>query len=131
MIDYSYLTKKQHGKIILFLMKGHEEIYQTVELPRFVSEQNLEVFGKWTPTFKTMSNEFLTDSNAFNLKKRKVFTGEESFAKSFYPVDSSITISGENGQGETSLTVWNDRPQAGSVHSDSSIKLLIDRRVRS
>ena len=30
-----------------------------------------------------------------------------------------------------SITIWNDRPQAGSVHDDKSIKLLIDRKIKS
>ena len=30
-----------------------------------------------------------------------------------------------------SLTIWNDRPQAGSVHYDGGLKLLIDRRVKT
>ena len=32
---------------------------------------------------------------------------------------------------ENALTVWNDRPQAGSVHYDGTMKLLIDRRVNT
>ena len=29
------------------------------------------------------------------------------------------------------FTVWNDRPQAGSVHYDGSLKLLIDRQIKT
>ena len=31
--------------------------------------------------------------------------------------------------GERSFSVWNDRPQAGSVHYDKSIKLLVQRAL--
>ena len=51
------------------------------------------------------------------------------YSASFYPVDSSITM-GDSAD-KMSFTVWNDRPQAGSVAYDKSIKLLIDRRVRT
>ena len=29
------------------------------------------------------------------------------------------------------MTIWNDRPQAGSVHADKSIRLLVERRIRT
>ena len=51
------------------------------------------------------------------------------FSSTFYPVDSSITLS--DSLGEKSLTVWNDRPQAGAVHYDGSLKLLIDRAPKT
>ena len=61
--------------------------------------------------------------------KREVFKGDKPFAASFYPVTCSITM--DDWEETNSFTVWNDRPQAGSVHYDGSIKLLIDRRIRS
>ena len=79
-----------------------------------------------------MSDEFLTDANGYDLVTRKVFPQEgkeEYFSQSFYPVDASITMG--DLEGERSLTVWNDRPQAGSVHFKHGIRLLIERRVNT
>ena len=60
---------------------------------------------------------------------REVFrkNGEKAFSASFYPVTQSITM-GDYAE-ENSFTVWNDRAQAGSVHQEGGLKLLIDRRV--
>ena len=63
---------------------------------------------------------------------RKVYDDElaEEFSKHFYPVDSFISIA-DAGNRRT-FSVWNDRPQAGSVHSSrlsGGIKLLLDRRL--
>ena len=44
-----------------------------------------------------------------------------------FPVDASITAF--NKSNDETFTVWNDRPQAGAVHYNGTIKLLIDRRV--
>ena len=45
------------------------------------------------------------------------------------PVDVSITARDESKK--KAFTVWNDRPQAGAVHYDKSVKLLIERAVRT
>ena len=63
---------------------------------------------------------------------RKVYADEDrvDFASSFYPVDSVISV--YNTETTRALSVWNDRPQAGSVHSNQQsggIKLLVDRRI--
>ena len=73
----------------------------------------------------------MTDANGYDIVTRDVFKSESGpFASSFYPVDASITINDKAGK--NALTVWNDRPQAGSVHAvDSSIKLLIDRKLET
>ena len=52
-----------------------------------------------------------------------------SFSATFVPVDTSISIRDFKRQNQ--FTVWNDRPQAGSVQDDKSIKLLIQRNVRT
>lgn len=54
---------------------------------------------------------------------------DEGFAHSFFPVDASITMS--DYEENRAFTVWNDRPQAGSVHSDKSITLLVQRYVKT
>lgn len=62
--------------------------------------------------------------------KRKVFdeVDEAPFASTFYPIDSVISMSDK--EKVNSLTIWNDRPQAGTVHYDGRMKLLIDRRTK-
>ena len=72
-----------------------------------------------------MATGFLTDANAYDLVSRPVESG--SFAGTFVPVDSQITI--KNSHHTNSFKVWNDRPQAGSVHPDKSIKLLVQRAI--
>ena len=77
-----------------------------------------------------MGKEYWTDTNGYDLIKREVFqTLSKDFSASFYPVTSQITAM--DASETKSFTVFNDRPQAGSVHYDKSIKLLIDRRVKS
>jgi len=76
----------------------------------------------------------LTDAQGYALMTRTVYNDEDDteFAEHFYPVDSLISVA--DAAGRRSFTVWNDRPQAGSVHSNQKsggIKLLIDRRVRT
>ena len=75
------------------------------------------------------SQTYFTDANGFDLIERSVMrTNVDYFTKELYPVDASITM--QNYAKTQAFTVWNDRPQAGSVHDDNSIKLLIDRRTK-
>ena len=122
-------------------MKGHDEVHQTLIMPRLTTKAYLsrEIFAVWTPYFNgeafsknSMNSSFFTDAQGFELMKRKVFDDNDGveFAASFYPVDSLISV--QNNAGNRALTVWNDRPQAGSVHSNEQsggIKLLVDRRI--
>lgn len=72
--------------------------------------------------------KYLTDANGLELVERDVFVGGSApFSSSFFPVDSVIAAFDTDRL--QSFTVHNDRPQAGSVHDDRQIKLLIDRRV--
>lgn len=70
----------------------------------------------------------MTDANGYDLVEHPVYVdGSESFSASFVPVDASITAGDYD---ETSMfSVWNDRPQAGSVHGDGSINLLVRRLI--
>ena len=74
-----------------------------------------EVFATWKALYEEISDEYLTDANGYDLIRRPIYesTGRVYFSREFYPVDSSITIM--DGDGTNSLTVWNDRPQGGSV----------------
>lgn len=75
------------------------------------------------------SQTYFTDANGFDLIERSVMrTDIDYFTKELYPVDASITM--QDYAKTRAFTVWNDRPQAGSVHDDKSIKLLIDRRTK-
>mmetsp|Transcript_44651 Transcript_44651/g.59235 ORF Transcript_44651/g.59235 Transcript_44651/m.59235 type:complete len:89 (-) Transcript_44651:566-832(-) len=59
---------------------------------------------------------------------RDVFhLGKEPFSSSFYPIDASISMCDYAQM--NAFTVWNDRPQGGSVHSDKSIILNVQRYV--
>ncbi len=72
---------------------------------------------------------YFTDANGFDLVERDVMrSGVDNFSKMMYPVDASITM--VDFSKSRAFTVWNDRPQAGTVQDDSSIKLLIDRRTQ-
>ena len=51
-----------------------------------------------------------------------------AFSETFRPVDSVIKMC--DHKKTTMLSVWNDRPQAGAVHDDGTMKLLIDRRTK-
>ena len=51
----------------------------------------------------------------------------KDFAKSFVPVQSVIMVEAD----DTQFAIKTDRPQAGTVHKDGTIKLLIDRRIIS
>ena len=87
--------------------------------------------AKWRPLYDQISHTFTTDANGFELMERPVYKlgSDANFAKSFFPVDSSITMS--NYEETKAFTVWNDRPQGGSVHSDKSITLLVQRYVNT
>ena len=113
-------------------MNGHDKLYQSLELPRVVVKNGAgrEIFAKWSPAYTEIGDVFLTDANGYDLVTRPIFKSKSAdyFSSSFYPVDASITMGDSAGQ--RSFTVWNDRPQGGSVHEeDKSIKLLVDRRV--
>ena len=88
-----------------------------------------EVFAVWTPVMEGgISSEYLTDTNCFELVERTVSSKYSTpFAATLFPVDSSI--SAQNSSKEKIFTVWNDRAQAGAVHYDGTIKLLVDRRI--
>ena len=113
------------------IMEQHKKLHQRIILPRLDTKGSREVFAKWKPSFDNISFKFLTDANGFEIMNRHVFSqySDTYYSSSFYPVDSSITM-GDSTE-RMSLTIWNDRPQAGSVAYDKSIKLLIDRRVRT
>ena len=103
-------------------------------LPRLdFDEKSGEIFALWQPIFDGVStiigSEYLTDANGFQLIKRKVYNNIGPVSSSFYPVTS--LISSCDSKKENALTIWNDRPQAGSVHQDGGMKLLIDRRVKT
>ena len=88
------------------------------------------MFAKWVPEFEEIAHDFITDANGFELVSHEVFrNGSAPFAASFVPVDASITM--RDFAEASSFTVWNDRPQAGSVHYDKSIKLLLQRALRT
>ena len=75
-----------------------------------------------------MSYEFFTDANAMGLINRSVNVPPyDYFSSTFYPIDASITMT--DLARDRAFTVWNDRPQAGTVHDDGSLKLLIERRL--
>ncbi len=122
--------KRDLGKLSFILMKGHDKLYQSVQLPEPSIEPNSgrEIFAKWEPKYDDIAHTFWTDANGYDLIERRVFTNDnEPFSASFYPVDASITM--HDFYGKRSFTVWNDRPQAGSVHYDKSIKLLVQRAL--
>lgn len=105
------------GKVSFILMKGHDKLHQTIQLPKLhiSSTDGLEVFAKWEPQYDQIGHAFWTDANGYDLIEREVFRkdSDEAFSASFYPVDASITM--HDYFGKRSFTVWNDRPQAGSV----------------
>ena len=123
--------KDDLGKVSFVLIKGHDKLHQAIELPKpaFSVESGREIFAKWVPVFEKISQTYLTDANGYDLIERDVFrnTNSEAFSSSFYPVDASITM--HDFEKERAFTVWNDRPQAGSVQYDKSIKLLVQRAI--
>ena len=89
-----------------------------------------EVLAVWKPEFKAIDPEYVTDANGLELITRKVFIkNSAAVSSSFFPVTSVISMGNQNKT--TALTVYNDRSQAGSVHYDGSLKILIDRRVKT
>ena len=101
-----------------------------------------EIFATWQPKFAfgtdfqnnhelgkvSWNSEYLTDANGLDLMPREVYEDESGpFSASFYPVTSVISMS--DFDKIHALTIWNDRSQAGAVHFDGGMKLLIDRRV--
>ena len=52
-----------------------------------------EVFAKWVPEFVTLSHNFVTDANGYDLVSHSVYKGDRSsaFEASFVPVTASIT----------------------------------------
>ena len=122
--------KTETGRISFTLLKGHDRLYQKIELPLFKGAIGREFFAKWTSEYSFLDSQYLTDANAYDLVARDVFkSGSGAFSSSFYPIDNSITMTDFDKL--NSITIWNDRPQAGSVHDDKSIKLLIDRNIKS
>ena len=96
-------------------------------MPRVEKGDN-EIFAKWTVRMGMQKSTYFTDANGFDLVERSVMLkGIDDFSKTLYPVDASITMA--DFTKTRAFTVWNDRPQAGAVQDDSSIKLLIDRRT--
>ena len=59
------------GKVIFTIMKGHDEVHQTLIMPRLTTKAYLsrEIFAVWAPYFdgksfskSNINAEFLTDS---------------------------------------------------------------------
>ena len=72
----------------------------------------------------------MTDANGYDIMERDVFRlGSAAFSSSFVPVDCSISVN--DYQQKQSFTVWNDRPQGGSVHSDGSIIINVQRYIKT
>lgn len=117
------------GSVQFIILKGETKVLHRLSLPRLdPGKTGREVFATWKPAFTQLGDKFLTDANGLALMERDVFkTDSEAFSASFYPVTASITAA--DRAGEHAFTIWNDRPQAGSVHHDGKIKLLIDRRT--
>ena len=136
-----YQSTQKTGKVIFRLLKGNDFVHQRVELPRlnFPEETGREIMAVWEPLFKlqtigckresSKNSYFYTDANAFEIVKREIAaeSSNEPFAKTLYPIDSVIKFS--DATNTNMLSVWNDRPQAGAVHYDGRMKLLIDRRT--
>ena len=134
-----YSPTDKLGRITLRIFKNQDVIHQKIQLPRlnFPEKAGREILASWQPIFtdengdkdKKKSHLFHTDANGFELIQRRV-AGENSlnysFAKTFYPVDSVIKY--HNQKHNHTISVWNDRPQAGTVHYDGNVRLLIDRR---
>ena len=135
---------KNRGMASFTLVKGHDQLHQKVILPRLsrrITDEDKklwpeaqlldfqrEIFAKWTVQMSQQGHTYFTDANGFDLVERDVMrSGVDAFSKMMYPVDASITM--VDFSKSRAFTVWNDRPQAGTVQDDSSIKLLIDRRT--
>ena len=76
---------------------------------------------------------FYTDSNGLEMMKRKIdrfaFTEkiDVSSGGNFYPVTNCISIKDENEDNGNIITMFNDRPQAGSAILPGSISLITQR----
>ena len=76
---------------------------------------------------------FYTDANGLEMMQRKIdrFAFVEkidvSSGGNFYPVSSSISIKDENEENGNIITMFNDRPQAGSAILPGSISLITQR----
>ena len=93
-----------------------------------MSDGSHEVLATWKMQYDQISETYLTDANGYDLMKREAYQDGDYFTGDFYPVDSSITVN--EGAGDRSMTIWNDRPQAGSVQmADGSVKLLVQRNL--
>ena len=117
------------GRVTLTLLKGHDRVHQRLELPQPVQDKiSQEVFAKWKPDFDQISHEYFTDANGYDIVRRDVFRlGSAPFSSSLFPVDASISLT--DYAEDNAFTVWNDRPQGGSVHSDKAIILNVQRYV--
>ena len=114
------------GTALFTIISGRKEVLLSLKVPNLsIDKTNREVFAVWTPWFNgeffdssLLSSEYFTDAQGFEIMKRDVYDDKDQieFSKSFYPVDSIISVS--NVSQDRALTVWNDRPQAGSVHSN-------------
>ena len=137
-------SKAKIGSAVFTIVGGRNEVLLTVNIPPLKVKRDLlnrEIFAVWTPLFngeyfdsELLSSEYVTDAQGLEIMKRDVYNDSDQieFSRSFYPVDSMISVS--NVSRNKTLTIWNDRPQAGSVHSNSEsggIKLLIDRFITS
>ena len=131
--DIAYGPTKKYGRITLKIMKDSGDVHQRIELPRLnfpAYAGGREIIASWKPNFESsIGTDYYTDANGFELVKRHVYQEYEYawVSSTFYPVDSVVMVS--DFEQEHALTVWNDRPQAGTVHYDGKIKLLIDRRT--
>ena len=76
---------------------------------------------------------FYTDANGLEMMQRKIdrFALVEkidvSSGGNFYPVSNSISIKDENEENGNIITMFNDRPQAGSAILPGSISLITQR----
>ena len=76
---------------------------------------------------------FYTDANGLEMMKRTIDkfvykeTEPDSTASNFYPVTSFISIQDENNKNK--VTVFNDRPQAGTGYLPGSIILILQRKT--
>ena len=105
-----YLKEREidTGRVSFMLLKGHERLYQEIELPLLEATIGREFFARWVPDFDFIDAQYYTDANGYDLVTRDVFkTGSGAFSSSFYPINNSITIS--DFEKLNSLTVWNDR----------------------
>ena len=76
---------------------------------------------------------FYTDANGLEMMQRKIDRFElvekidVSSGGNFYPVSNSISIKDENEENGNIVTMFNDRPQAGSAILPGSVSLITQR----